>query len=473
MTRFWSILGILCAGCSAPTDAPRTAWLQTTLLADNRVVIERFPNAAAGKFAKMADTPYRYLRGSAAQYLRDVLDAGPYHQRCRHTNPAAQRRAIIGDAHLENVGSYLAGGERLIVDFNDFDAATYGPYHVDVWRLTTSIAVAFPDEPEAVLRGWMEAVPRGYAETIEFLAAGVSPPIFDEAEPASIVFEDLLSRARRDGDGADRLATYTQVEGGVRRMHLGEIDPPGTGFVGDVMYAVSPAERAGLQAALRVWPSSVIRPLSGEALQIKGMARRLGAGVSSYPLPRFYVLLEGPTADIDDDWLLELKESADPPMLPNQLQYPWPRYRNNAERVVDMQRRLQAYVDDDPLLGVALLDPQSFRVRRREGYQKNISVDRLQRRYRQERWSAADLRDTFQAMGALLARAHAGARGADGEPGLASIAAAIDGDTDGFVAQAVDFATGYAPVILNDYSRFLNLRTVAGPLLGYRPDGAF
>jgi uncharacterized protein (DUF2252 family) len=464
---------LLCLACSALADDPRTAWLQTTLLADNRLVIERFPNAAAGKFAKMADSPYRYLRGTSAQYLRDVLDAGPHHQRAMHTSAAAQRRAIIGDAHLENVGSYLAGRRRLIVDFNDFDAATFGPFQLDVWRLTTSIMVAFPDEELPVLQGWLEAVPRGYAQTINALAEGESPPIFDEANPESIVFEDLLERARRDGDGADRLATYTRVQRGKRRMFLGEVDPPGTGFVGDIVFDVSPAERAGIEAALRAWPASVVGRLSASEIRIKGISRRLGAGVSSYPLPRFYVLLEGPTPAVDDDWLIELKESADPPLLPNLLQYPWPRYRHNAERVVDMQRRLQAYVDDDPLLGVALLDPQSFRVRRREGYQKNISVDRLQRRYRQGRWSAADLQRAFENMGALLARAHAGARGTDGERGLPSIAAAIDGDVDGFVTQAVGFARGYAPVVLADYDRFRALLDEAGPLLGYRPDGAF
>lgn len=466
-------LGLLALAACAPAtdDDPRTAWLRGTLLADNRLVIIRFPEDTKGKFAKMAATPYNYMRGTAAQSARDVLEPGPYQRTSRYTSAAANRRAILGDAHLENVGSYLAGGRRLLVDFNDFDAATFGPYHLDVWRLCTSIGVAFPAVDPATREAWMGAVARGYAEAIAALAAGEAPLIVDEAAPISIVFEDLLERARKDGEAAEKLEEYTRVEGGVRQMYFGEIEPPGFGFVGDIVWAPAPAERAAITAALAGWRDSLVDPevVPLSIVAVKGVSRRLGAGVSSYPLPRYYVLLEGPSADPADDWLLELKEAGDPLPIRGLPQYPWPRFDHNAARVVDLQRRLQAYVDDDPLLGEATVAPHAFRVRRREGYQKNISVARLQRRLDEARWTPADLEAAFEAMGRLLARAHGGARGADGDLGAAPIAAAIDGDVAGFTAEAVAFASAYAPVVLADYERFKAMRAL-DPLLGYRPD---
>lgn len=467
----FTIFGLL--ACAAPSDDPRTAWLRGTLLADNRAVIIRFPDDAQGKFAKMEATTYNFMRGTAAQAARDVLEPGPYQRTSRYTSAAANRRAILGDAHLENVGSYRAGGRRLLVDFNDFDGATFGPYTLDVWRLCTSIGVALPSAPEETRRMWMAAVAQAYAEAIADLAAGATPQIVDADDPASVVFEDLLDRARDDGDTAEKLNTYTRVVDGRRVMQFGEIEPPGRGFVGDVVWQASPAERAAVTAALATWRASLVDPsvVPRGVVDIKGVSRRLGAGVSSYPLPRYYVLLEGPTRDLADDWLLELKEAGDPLRIPRLAQYPWPRHANNAARVIDLQRRLQAYVDDDPLLGEALLSPQAFRVRRREGYQKNISVDRLRRRSTEGRWTDADLTAAFGAMGALLARAHGGARGADGQLGATPIADAIGGDVTGFVNEAVDFAITYAPVVHADHARFMAMRA-NHPLLGYRPDSA-
>lgn len=458
--------------CAAPSDDDaRTAWLRGTLLADNRAVIIRFPADARGKFAKMAATPYNFMRGTAAQAARDVLEPGPYQRTSRYSSAAANRRAILGDAHLENVGSYRAGGRRLLIDFNDFDAATFGPYYLDVWRLCTSIKVAFPEATEETLRTWMGAVAREYAEAIADLAAGTAPQVIDADDPVSVVFEDLLDRARRDGDDAEKLETYTRVKDGQRGMFYGEIEPPGRGFVGDVVWRPSPAERAAITQALGTWRESLIDPtvVPPDAHAIKGISRRLGAGVSSYPLPRYYVLLDGPTAAPDDDWLLELKEAGDPLRIPGTTQYPWPRYANNAARVVDLQRRLQAYVDDDPMLGVAALSPQTFRVRRREGYQKNISTDRLRRRLGQGQFTEADLTAAFGVMGRILARAHGGARGTDGQLGAGPIAEAIGGDTDGFTNESIDFALQYATVVEADHARFKAL-WAQDHLLGYRPD---
>ncbi|MBT9555155.1 MAG: DUF2252 family protein, partial [Myxococcales bacterium] len=45
---------------------------------------------------------------------------------------------LVGDPHVENVGSYLAAKGKLVLDWNDFDTACYGPYHVDVWRLAVA-----------------------------------------------------------------------------------------------------------------------------------------------------------------------------------------------------------------------------------------------------------------------------------------------------------------------------------------------
>lgn len=453
----------LLPACAPPASDARQAWLQGTLLADNRLIIQRFPVEARGKFAQMATTPHDFLRGTLGQFMRDVLQPGPWHWPTRFGSAAASRRLLLGDAHLENVGTFHAGAVRLLVDFNDFDSATFGPYHLDVWRLCLSIGVALPEAPAALRTRWMRAAARAYADAIAALARGEPPELADA--PAERVLADLLRRALADGAAGSDLARYTRIRSGQRVIFIGDLEPPSAAGVVDRLVPVSPAERVAVRQAFAAWPASLAQP-EAAAPAIKDLTRRLGVGVSSYALPRYYLLLEGPTKGLGDDVLVEVKEAADAVELPGVAQYPQPRSASNGARVVVLQRQLQAYLDDDPLLGVATLPPVSYRVRGRDGFQKNLSVARLRSKYADGTWTAADLELAFAAIGRQLARAHGGAMGSDGLLGAPVIAAAIDGAGAAFADEAADFALAYADVVLDDYARFLALVQTEGPLLG-------
>src|SRR5574338_969719 len=115
----------------------------------------------------------------------------------------------------------------------------------------------------------------------------------------------------------------------------------------DTLHPVSEATAIRVRASIDAWRATVATPSPIVASPVIGVARRLGAGVSSYPLLRWYVLLEGETAASDDDVMLELKEVRDPPPLPGlrrPIDAPYPR---NGERVVMLARELQGLVDDD------------------------------------------------------------------------------------------------------------------------------
>lgn len=460
------LLGLsLLAACAPAEEAARAAWLQSTLVADNRALFERDPGAAAQKLAKMASEPFSFLRGTSGQFVRDVLEPGPWHQQSRFGGPATARRLILGDAHLENVGTFHAGGVRLVVDFNDFDSATYGPFHLDVWRLCASIGVALREAEEATQRRWMRTFAEAYALEITRISAGGRPLAGDEA--ADPVLRDLLERADDEGSSGVALTTYTRLVDGQRVPFLGEVEPPDPAFIENRMVPVSLAERRLVEAALGTWRPSLVDPAQVAPVQLKGLARRLGAGVSSYPLPRYYALLEGPTPGVEDDQLIELREAGDPVRLPGVQQLPWPRFATNAHRVVALQKSLQAYLDDDPLLGRAVVAPTSFRVRARDGFQKHLSVSRLRARFGDGRWDADDLEAAFATIGRLLARAHAGALGSDGALGGPVIAAALDGKAAAFGEEAAAFGVAYARQILSDLDTFRDLLVDHGPLLGY------
>ena len=84
------------------------------------------------RWGRMAQSPFRFYRGSAALMAADLA-----------TSPVAGLETdLCGDAHLLNLGAYADPEGRLVFDLNDFDEACRGPFEWDLKRLAASIVLA-------------------------------------------------------------------------------------------------------------------------------------------------------------------------------------------------------------------------------------------------------------------------------------------------------------------------------------------
>jgi len=494
--------GLLLIGACDPGDAARGQWLHNVVVLDNQVFFESEPELAGGKLAKMDLDLYAYFRGTAGCFARDLAQAGgPGYLPTEFLAEDAADVALIGDPHLENIGTYLRRGglpseslpDReglLVVDFNDYDAATYGPFHFDVRRLALSAAIASASI-DALSPGFAEATaeaPRAltqaYVDEIERLHAGAADePLTEENGELGTILADLVKKARAKGDDREELSDYTEIVDGERSLAVRENDPGIAWRAGDYAHVVYDDEVAAiadedLQIIKSVledtYPATVADPATiepvAETLRIKGVGRRLGAGVASYPVRRYYVLVEGPTESIADDWLLELKQVFDPLVVPGLEQAAGGRpYGDNGERVVAMQRDLQGATENDVLLGHGAAGGLTMRVRERTKYQRGVGVDRIAEKSAEGKWTAEDYLDYVRWSGRLLARAHARGVKRDGDAGLVAIAGALRGDGRGagFVDETVAFVDAYAPVVEGDSLRFRELLASYGPVLGY------
>ncbi len=506
--------GLLLVGACDPGDGARDQWLHNVVVLDNQVFFETEPELAGGKLAKMDLDLYAYFRGTAGCYARDLAQAGgPGYLPTDFLAEDAADVALIGDPHLENIGTYLRRGLRddlptdapdsdepagdssardgvLVVDFNDYDAATYGPFHFDVRRLALSAAIASASI-EALSPGFAEATveaPRAltqaYVDEIERLqAGGADEPLTEESGELGTILADLVKKAREKGDDREELSDYTEIVDGERSLAVRENDAAISWRAGSYSHVVYDDEIAAV-AADDLWiiksvledtyPASVADPAMlepvAETLRIKGVGRRLGAGVASYPVRRYYVLVEGPTDAIADDWILELKQVFDPLVVPGLEQAAGGRpFADNGERVVAMQRGLQGSTDNDALLGYGAAGGLTMRVRERTKYQRGVGVDRIAEKSAEGKWTADDYLDYARWAGRLLARAHARGVKRDGQPGLVAIAGALRGEGGGagFVDETVAFVDIYAPVVEGDALRFRALLESYGPALGY------
>lgn len=118
------------------------------------------------RFGRMAQSPFTFLRGSAAVMAED-LSGTP------RTGLLVQ---ACGDCHLMNFGLYATPERRLVFDLNDFDETHPAPWEWDIKRLVASLIVAARDGglPDDRARDVVVDAARTYRERMQ-ACAGMSP----------------------------------------------------------------------------------------------------------------------------------------------------------------------------------------------------------------------------------------------------------------------------------------------------------
>ena len=84
------------------------------------------------RYARMAESPFAFLRGAAAVMASDLS----------RVPPSGLDVQLCGDAHLANFGMFASAERTLMFDMNDFDETLPGSFDWDIKRLAVSMAVA-------------------------------------------------------------------------------------------------------------------------------------------------------------------------------------------------------------------------------------------------------------------------------------------------------------------------------------------
>ena len=470
------VLLVGAVSCSSVEEDARYAELAEWLVDDNRAMLEREPELTRMKYLVMASSPYSFLRGTASLFARDLSEAGAWPT--QYATHESSLVLILGDAHPENIGAYQTESGTLLLDYNDFDGAGYGPWHFEVRRLALSTAVsgleALRSHDELAIERAATLAPyvvQGYVDELRALLAGEEPIRVRRGAKAGTIANEIFDRAQEDGADRAELKDFTEIVDGVRRLRTGALRIPTEGYYSRELWEVSAEETAMIEEVLRQWEQTTITQ-SAERFHgapLIDVRRRVGKGVGSYPVLRYYALLQGPTGDVDDVVLLDIKEARDGISFPGVVFYDSRRYGNNAERSIALQRAFQEDEASDPMLGWGSLGAMAFRVQRESDYQKGNDVARMSANYRSGEWDWSDIEDFAVLSGRMLARGHALAPTAHGRLGLDVIAEAIDGDFDGFVEETSAFVADYLPMFVADYERFQRLLEEEGPFAGYRP----
>ncbi len=437
---------LVLVGCASPMTAERDQRILTALADDNWLWAIRDPQLARLKLVKMQRGPYEWFRGTASLFWRDLMEPGVDRPASAFGDEASSRVLLLGDPHVENVGTYRAADGTQLLDWNDFDATGYGPFTGDLRRLGASLAIAAPDMAEPLVRRALTA----YAQAMAMLATGARPAPITRGRVELI--DDELDTARTRGESLFAIDELAPVRDGVRALALGDLeDVAPDGVLEDRVTTISAEHADWIDTAIAQWGHP-------ELGAIKLRARRIGPGVSSYAAYRWNVVLEGPTSSNEDDRIVEIKETREGVIIRGLVRLSAAPWDSPAARSVDTQRQLQARRDADAILGSALVGGLSLKIRDREAFQRGINYDDV------TDLAAGNASDQAQALelaaiyGEMLARAHGlaltedGALGA-GTVGVDVIAPLIANREAAFVDDLAALALADAAQIVADHDR--------------------
>ena len=277
----------------------------------------RNPERLAMKYAKMAQSPFVFLRGACHLFYDSLPDTTLF---CD-----APLAWCCGDLHFENFGSYKGDNRLVYFDINDYDEAALAPATWDMVRLLTSIQCgadalnATQAEALAVSHGCLEAY-RG--------ALINGKPLWVERE-TSVGLVNTLLTTLQSRERATFLDKRTLLKSHRRSLKVDGVKA----------LPASDAQKKLVSEFMGQFAATQLNPKFFEILDI---ACRI-AGTGSLGVERFVVLVEGKGSP-DGNYLLDVKEAKPSAMVPHlaRLGIRQPNWADEASRVVSVQNRMQA-----------------------------------------------------------------------------------------------------------------------------------
>lgn len=406
------------------TGQGRRQHVRSTLREDHAARIEHRSSGAREKFDDLAGDFFKFFRGTALLFYRDMVGEDSH-------MPSVM---ALGDVHPSNFGVMPDENGAPIFGVNDFDEVVYAPFTWDLKRGAAGFWIAARQEGgmkrkkrrkvvSRFVSGYLDAM-QGYAdhatEKNDAYRMDNSPEVvrrlFEEAweERRDWLWEDYLNASGRGFRASDELQPMSKE-------------------VGKFQKAVEDVVRArGIDAADRVG-----------ALKVKDVCVRHGQGTASLGLPRYYVLLEGPSQDATDDLIIEFKRARKSAL--EGLTPPSDFHAGaKADRIVHGQAVQLAH--GDIFYGAVEIDGESYMSRERAPFRDDIDMDEL---------SYKTWKQYASVCGAALAQSHAlsddlGQIDYDVEPSI--VAAASPREL--FIADIVRFAEEAADRLKADHRYF-------------------
>jgi uncharacterized protein (DUF2252 family) len=357
-----------------------------------------------------------------------------------HTPVSGIQVIIDGDAHINNFGLFGTPQRDVVIDMNDFDEATIGPWEWDLKRLVASVNVAGRENGltrrerrvavmQTVAGYRLNAARLSKMGVLEvwslFAHAERTTKVIKIPNKAWMLIQKVVAKAKAT-------TSETLLPKVARRRHDG-----GWRFIADppVLTGVDDETRKKIVAAL-VEYSEHLSPAYRFMLRRYGLAdvAHRVVGVGSVGTRAYLALLFGNSDN--DPLFLQIKEATPPahgPYLPP-LNL---RSDHDGARVVSTQRNLQSV--GDPMLGHTTIDGRPYYVRQMKNMKASMPVALM---------TGTPFNFWALLCGGLTSRAHA-------RSGDVARIAGYCGDGDTFDRGLAEFAENYGDQTERDHAELV------------------
>ena len=290
----------------------------------------RDPERLEKKYRAMRTDPFVFLRGTCHLFYDRLPKNGIFR--------SAPLTWCCGDLHLQNFGTFKGDNRLVYFDMNDFDEAALAPVSWELSRMLSSILVAAqtlhisPKEAKILAKQFLESY-------VKALSSGKALWVERETSQGMIkeLFEKLQDRKRKN-----LLDSRTELKHDQRCFTLD----------GKKSLPITESQRILIT---RFMEQFAARQSDPEFYKVLDIARRI-AGTGSLGVERYIILVEGKGSP-DHNYLLDLKQTR-PSSIAKHLEAIQPKWINDAERIVSIQKRMQAV--SDAFLFPEVIEHQSY-----------------------------------------------------------------------------------------------------------------
>ncbi len=332
--------------------------------------------ARATSLTELAGSPFKFFRGTALLFYRDMVGQDSH-------MPSVM---ALGDVHPGNFGVMPDQNGAPIFGVNDFDETIYAPFTWDLKRGSVGFWIAAAEDGDLKRKKRRKIVAAflgGYLDAMQDYAEHATEKNDDyRIDNSPKVIRRLFKEAweeRRDWLWDD----YLKASGRGFRAN-DELQPLST-------------ETGKFQKAVKdlVKSKGIDKPDRAGELKVKDVCVRHGQGTASLGLPRYYVLIEGPSKDATDDLIIEFKRARRSALEgltpPSDFEA-----GAKGDRIAHGQTVQLAH--GDVFYGAVGIDGESYMTRERAPFRDDIELDELS----YKTWKAY-----ARVCGEALAQAHA------------------------------------------------------------------
>jgi len=384
------------------------------------------------QYATQAEDANVFYRATADLFWMDFV-LGGWHDRLRFENleidaahldgtsfkPKSSWTWVTGDQHLSNFGAWRNRNHDFVFSVNDFDEAAIYDFQVDVLRIAVSIFnhAATDGFSEEEIKDALHAFTDTYVNTLVDYVGGDAQELY-ELTPSTATgqlqsfLKDLSGHkygTLRKSGHLLRKSTKHQLEkftenGKFIHTDRTRLVPVSQQLEAEIrsQFTIDNYGATMMKMGWKVYQWNV------DFFEILDVARRVGSGIGSYGVDRYYVLLKGNERGTENGTnseaatILDVKFAARPAvelvLSPQDQAWYDVMFQNNAERAVAGQRKLTSYVD--PFTGWITLNGTSFGVRERSPWKAAPNLQTLFR-------DSGDFIDFTEQIAIVTATSHA------------------------------------------------------------------